>query len=182
MAWNRSPAPVAELVEAGARPAASPGEAVGAPVSFSMRADDIATDPIRPVNTSRTAPAGACRPCVHHSCSRRQGRLHLAETVAHEVHLKLPTAPTIRRMFEEALADPALHGSDWSAITEVRRCTPALRNGRPTGSTSRPAYSSRSPLGARDVQPRCLSLMRIPLFTWTPATRSVSMSVPSKIT
>ncbi|MFC8244789.1 NAD(P)-dependent oxidoreductase [Streptomyces chartreusis] len=47
--------------------------------------------------------------------------LHLAESVAHEVHLTLPTAPTLRRMFEEALADPALHDSDWSAIAEITR-------------------------------------------------------------
>ncbi|MFF3462389.1 hypothetical protein [Streptomyces sp. NPDC002619] len=59
MAWNRSPAPVAELVEAGARPAASPGEAVGAPVSFSMRANDIATDPI-PAREHFQDCAGGC--------------------------------------------------------------------------------------------------------------------------
>jgi 3-hydroxyisobutyrate dehydrogenase-like beta-hydroxyacid dehydrogenase len=47
--------------------------------------------------------------------------LHLAESVADEVHMSLPTAPVLRRMFEEALADPTLRDSDWSAIAEITR-------------------------------------------------------------
>ncbi|MCX4404765.1 NAD(P)-binding domain-containing protein [Streptomyces sp. NBC_00268] len=99
VAWNRSPAPLAELVEAGARPAAAAGEAVGAPVSFSMFASDIATDSLQAGEHFQHS-AGGCMSALRHHCySRRQGRLHLAETVAHEAHLELPTAraqPSVR--------------------------------------------------------------------------------------
>ncbi|MAL06202.1 MAG: oxidoreductase [Microbacterium sp.] len=44
--WNRSDAPVAELVAAGAVAAASPADALGAPVSISMLADDAAADAV----------------------------------------------------------------------------------------------------------------------------------------
>ncbi|WP_443077972.1 NAD(P)-binding domain-containing protein [Streptomyces sp. NBC_01450] len=64
VAWNRSPAPLAELVEAGARPAAAPGEAVGAPCP--SRCSPATSPPThsRPMNTSSTPPAGACLPCA----------------------------------------------------------------------------------------------------------------------
>jgi 3-hydroxyisobutyrate dehydrogenase-like beta-hydroxyacid dehydrogenase len=42
--WNRSPQPVADLVAAGATAADSPAEALAAPVSFSMLANDEAAD------------------------------------------------------------------------------------------------------------------------------------------
>lgn len=44
--WNRSEAPVAELVAAGARAATSPEEALSAGVSFSMLANDLAVDTV----------------------------------------------------------------------------------------------------------------------------------------
>lgn len=47
--------------------------------------------------------------------------LGLAESVAHKAGTALPTAATIRAIFQEAIADPALAGHDWSAIAEVIR-------------------------------------------------------------
>lgn len=44
--WNRSAGPVAELVSAGARAAASPADALAADVSFCMLADDRATEDV----------------------------------------------------------------------------------------------------------------------------------------
>jgi 3-hydroxyisobutyrate dehydrogenase-like beta-hydroxyacid dehydrogenase len=44
--WNRSPEPVAHLVAAGATAAASPAEALAAPVSFSILSNDQATDDV----------------------------------------------------------------------------------------------------------------------------------------
>jgi hypothetical protein len=44
--WNRSPEPVDALVEAGARAADSPADALAAPVSFSMLANDEAADAV----------------------------------------------------------------------------------------------------------------------------------------
>ena len=44
--WNRSAEPVADLVAAGARAAADPAEALAAPVSFSMLANDEAADAV----------------------------------------------------------------------------------------------------------------------------------------
>lgn len=44
--WNRSPEPVADLVAAGARAAQSPADALAAPVSFSMLANDEAADAV----------------------------------------------------------------------------------------------------------------------------------------
>lgn len=44
--WNRSEAPVAELVAAGARAAASPVEALAVPLSVSMLADDAAAEAV----------------------------------------------------------------------------------------------------------------------------------------
>ena len=44
--WNRSQGPVDALVAAGARAARSPGEALKAPVSFSMLANDEATEQV----------------------------------------------------------------------------------------------------------------------------------------
>jgi 3-hydroxyisobutyrate dehydrogenase-like beta-hydroxyacid dehydrogenase len=44
--WNRSPEPVAELVAAGARAAASPSDALAPPISFSMLANDAAADAV----------------------------------------------------------------------------------------------------------------------------------------
>lgn len=46
LVWNRSPDPVQPLVEAGAIAAATPAEALGAPVSFSMLANDEAADAV----------------------------------------------------------------------------------------------------------------------------------------
>jgi 3-hydroxyisobutyrate dehydrogenase-like beta-hydroxyacid dehydrogenase len=44
--WNRSPAPVADLVAAGARAADSPAMALAAPVSFSILANDEAAEEV----------------------------------------------------------------------------------------------------------------------------------------
>jgi len=44
--WNRSPEPVAELTAAGATAARTPADALAAPVSFSMLANDEATDAV----------------------------------------------------------------------------------------------------------------------------------------
>jgi 3-hydroxyisobutyrate dehydrogenase-like beta-hydroxyacid dehydrogenase len=44
--WNRSAEPTAELVAAGARAATTPGEALASEVSFSMLANDEATDAV----------------------------------------------------------------------------------------------------------------------------------------
>lgn len=44
--WNRSNAPVGELVQAGARAAATPADALDAPVSFSMLANDDAVEAV----------------------------------------------------------------------------------------------------------------------------------------
>lgn len=47
--------------------------------------------------------------------------LGLAETVAAERGVVLPTAPVLRELFETAMADPELVDLDWSAVTEVTR-------------------------------------------------------------
>ncbi|GHF19632.1 putative oxidoreductase [Pseudolysinimonas yzui] len=44
--WNRSPEPVAQLVAAGASAADSPADALAAPISFSMLANDAAADEV----------------------------------------------------------------------------------------------------------------------------------------
>ncbi|UOQ59244.1 NAD(P)-dependent oxidoreductase [Leucobacter rhizosphaerae] len=50
--------------------------------------------------------------------------LSLAEQAAAELGAALPTAPAIRSMFGEALADPDLTDGDWSIIAEVIRRGP----------------------------------------------------------
>lgn len=47
--------------------------------------------------------------------------LGLAERIAEESGLALPSAPTLRALFEAALADPGLAGADWAAMTEMTR-------------------------------------------------------------
>jgi 3-hydroxyisobutyrate dehydrogenase-like beta-hydroxyacid dehydrogenase len=47
--------------------------------------------------------------------------LRLAEEVAAETSVALPTAPALRRVYEIALADPALEHLDWGAAAEVMR-------------------------------------------------------------
>lgn len=47
--------------------------------------------------------------------------LGLAESIAGESGFELPSAPTLRALFEKALADPGLEGADWAAVTEVTR-------------------------------------------------------------
>jgi len=47
--------------------------------------------------------------------------LRLAEEVARERGVALPTAPALRRVYEVALADPELAGYDWGAAAEVMR-------------------------------------------------------------
>ncbi|MCR2762557.1 NAD(P)-dependent oxidoreductase [Microbacterium sp. zg.B48] len=53
--WNRSPGPARELVAFGARAAATPGEALAADVSFSMLANDDATDAVLDSESVRSA-------------------------------------------------------------------------------------------------------------------------------
>ncbi|CAN5329765.1 NAD(P)-dependent oxidoreductase [soil metagenome] len=50
--------------------------------------------------------------------------LGLAETLAAEGGVTLPSAPVLRERFETALADPALAELDWSAVAEVTRNSP----------------------------------------------------------
>ncbi|WP_277619549.1 NAD-binding protein [Leucobacter japonicus] len=52
--------------------------------------------------------------------------LGLAESAATELGAALPTAPVMRDVFTETLADEALAASDWSAIAEVIRRRPPL--------------------------------------------------------
>jgi 3-hydroxyisobutyrate dehydrogenase-like beta-hydroxyacid dehydrogenase len=52
--------------------------------------------------------------------------LSLAESAADEVGAALPTAPVIRDIFSETLADPDLADGDWSVIAEVIRRGAAL--------------------------------------------------------
>jgi 3-hydroxyisobutyrate dehydrogenase-like beta-hydroxyacid dehydrogenase len=47
--------------------------------------------------------------------------LGLAESVASEVGVTLPSAPALRAVFERALAEPELVPLDWAAIAEVTR-------------------------------------------------------------
>lgn len=47
--------------------------------------------------------------------------LRLAEEVARDAGVTLPTAPALRRVYECALADPELAGLDWGAAAEVMR-------------------------------------------------------------
>lgn len=47
--------------------------------------------------------------------------LRLAEQVARDAGVSLPTAPALRRVYECALADPELAGFDWGAAAEVMR-------------------------------------------------------------
>jgi len=47
--------------------------------------------------------------------------LMLAEQLAAEKGVPLPTAPVLRDRFERALADPELAELDWSAVAEVTR-------------------------------------------------------------
>jgi 3-hydroxyisobutyrate dehydrogenase-like beta-hydroxyacid dehydrogenase len=61
--WNRSKAPVAALVAAGARSARSPGEALAAPVSFSMLANDEATEQVLTPENLKSA-AGKTHVCM----------------------------------------------------------------------------------------------------------------------
>ncbi|MEV4686136.1 NAD(P)-dependent oxidoreductase [Microbacterium sp. LWH3-1.2] len=49
--------------------------------------------------------------------------LSLAEQLAAERRVELPTAPVLRARFETALADPQLAGLDWSVIAELGRAT-----------------------------------------------------------
>ena len=45
----------------------------------------------------------------------------LVEDAASEFNLKLPVAPVLRGLFEQALADPDLAELDWSSIAEITR-------------------------------------------------------------
>jgi len=45
----------------------------------------------------------------------------LVESAAAELDLKLPVAPVLHQLFEQALADPELSNLDWSAIAELTR-------------------------------------------------------------
>ena len=45
----------------------------------------------------------------------------LVESAAEELNLKLPVAPVLHALFEQALADPDLQDLDWSAIAELTR-------------------------------------------------------------
>ena len=45
----------------------------------------------------------------------------LVESAAAELDLKLPVAPVLHALFEQALADPELKNLDWSAIAELTR-------------------------------------------------------------
>ncbi len=45
----------------------------------------------------------------------------LVEDAASEFNLKLPVAPVLRGLFEQALADPDLSELDWSSIAEITR-------------------------------------------------------------
>jgi 3-hydroxyisobutyrate dehydrogenase-like beta-hydroxyacid dehydrogenase len=47
--------------------------------------------------------------------------LGLAESVAAEAGVALPTAPVLHRLFETALADDELKDADWGALAEVTR-------------------------------------------------------------
>lgn len=95
----------------------------------------------------------SCRQCPRSTeCSRRRRRT---------------------RRFAAGIGEQSLKSGDAHRPYEM--------GGRPD-QRARPAYSLRSLLWVRDVQPRRLSLMCIPLFMWAPAIRSVSMGVPSKIT
>lgn len=52
--------------------------------------------------------------------------LGLAQQAAEELGASLPTAPVMRTMFDEALADESLNDGDWSVIAEVIRRGPAV--------------------------------------------------------
>ncbi|WP_448004311.1 NAD(P)-dependent oxidoreductase [Agromyces bauzanensis] len=54
--WNRSPGAAAELVAAGAKLAADPAEALSAPISFSMLANDEAAESVLTAENLRGAP------------------------------------------------------------------------------------------------------------------------------
>jgi 3-hydroxyisobutyrate dehydrogenase-like beta-hydroxyacid dehydrogenase len=47
--------------------------------------------------------------------------LGLAETAAAQVGVTLPTAPALRRVFEQTLAKPGGEKLDWAAIAEISR-------------------------------------------------------------
>lgn len=47
--------------------------------------------------------------------------LGLAEEIAAATGIELPTAPVLRRIFDAALADPALADVDWSGMAEITR-------------------------------------------------------------
>ncbi len=47
--------------------------------------------------------------------------LGLAESIAEEAGLELPTAPVLRRLFDAALASDDLRDVDWSGIAEITR-------------------------------------------------------------
>jgi 3-hydroxyisobutyrate dehydrogenase-like beta-hydroxyacid dehydrogenase len=51
--------------------------------------------------------------------------LGLAETAAEQVGVTLPTAPALRRVFEQTLAKPGGDKLDWAAIAEISRHTGA---------------------------------------------------------
>jgi 3-hydroxyisobutyrate dehydrogenase-like beta-hydroxyacid dehydrogenase len=53
--------------------------------------------------------------------------LGLAETVAAEADVVLPSAPKLRELFEIALRDPELRDADWGGLAEVTRRRMALR-------------------------------------------------------
>ena len=50
--------------------------------------------------------------------------LTLAERIAEEHHVALPTAPVLRELFHEAISRPELSDFDWAALAEVTRKPP----------------------------------------------------------
>lgn len=52
--------------------------------------------------------------------------LGLAETAARQAGVTLPTAPALRRVFEQTLAQPGGEALDWAAIAEISRATASL--------------------------------------------------------
>jgi 3-hydroxyisobutyrate dehydrogenase-like beta-hydroxyacid dehydrogenase len=47
--------------------------------------------------------------------------LGLAEAIAADAGIALPTAPVLRRVFDAALASDDLKDVDWSAVAEITR-------------------------------------------------------------
>jgi 3-hydroxyisobutyrate dehydrogenase-like beta-hydroxyacid dehydrogenase len=116
--WNRSPEPMAPLVAAGASAAASPADALAAPISFSILANDEATDDVLSTDHLTGAP-GRLHVAMASLSPRAADRLAARHRAADVAYL---AAPVLGRAPVAAAGELTILAAGSSA--DIERATP----------------------------------------------------------